>query len=491
MPRNVSEKLLSQHDSELSWNSIPLMVRVKRKDVEAGNIVIVECGDGTLHPLEAEYVRPEVHSLMSVDRPVVTEDQLERVALWVDQPLAKLKGTLAHHYITWGSKQTFQSKKSKSVPVPERPGCAGRSPWYDLTGRKPGLGFWPMAQQYRHIIPANPNSLACNHNLFDIHSLMSDALANRALMPILNSSPVALIKTFFGRYAGTEGNLKTEIVDVVMIEIPDPRRATKDITRRLEAAFAKMQARRVTHMVEQSLLDCHTADEVREAARLPLALPTELRQKDRRELDDAVFELLGVNDPAERASLIDRLYLEIATHYRAVRIVEVQKIEQRRQGGTRDVSAHDLAADAWGELESELKIPIASWIAETPTKMKFVDVPDGPARIPEEFDFFEAQTVFFGSKPAVSVECDSREQAELLYAFAVSGLRGQVPLPLSSDVCRELASELAARLSRIKNRLGVLAESRAGSDKTRAQVFDLLYRWAIHGRTGEPGPTRG
>ena len=34
---------------------------------------------------------------------------------------------------------------------------------------------------------------------------------------------VALVKTFYGRYAGTEGNLKTEVIDVFLLEIPDPR----------------------------------------------------------------------------------------------------------------------------------------------------------------------------------------------------------------------------------------------------------------------------
>jgi hypothetical protein len=342
-----------------------------------------------------------------------------------------------------------------------------------------------MAQQYRHIIPANPNSLACNHNLCDIHSVMAGALANRALMPILNSSLVALIKTFFGRYAGTEGNLKTEIVDVVMIEIPDPRNATSGIVRRLEGAFAKMQGRRVTHLVEQELLDCHTADEVREAARLPLHLPAELQQKDRRELDDAVFELLGVNDTAQRTKLIDQLYEELTKHFRAVRIVEVQKMEQRRHGNSRQVNARDLAADAWEELEPELRTPLASWVAENLVKTTVVQIPEGPVRIPEETHFFEAHIVFFGSKPAVSIECDSREQAELLYAIAVAGVRGEVLLPVSADASRKLATELSIRVSRVRNRLGVLAESRAGSDKTRAQVFDLLFRWAIHGRDGE------
>jgi hypothetical protein len=319
---------------------------------------------------------------------------------------------------------------------------------------------------------------------------MEDALATRALMAILNSSLLALIKTFYGRYAGTEGNLKTEVVDVVMIEVPDPRNITEEILGRLESAFAKMQARRVTHLVEQEFLDCHTAEEVREAAKLPLHLPAELEQHDRRELDDAVFELLGVRDPAERAALIDQLYLELTIHFRAVRIVEVQKMEQRRLGNSaRDVSAHELAADAWGELEEDFKTPLSSWLVEHAVRAKPIKIPEGHARLPDSGHFFEANTVFFGAKPAVSLDCNSREQAELVYAVATAGLRGAVPLPVEPDACRQLAMELSVHFSSIKDRLQMLAESRAGSDKIRAQVYELMYRWAINGRQSELQPT--
>ncbi|MGH9752464.1 MAG: HsdM family class I SAM-dependent methyltransferase, partial [Blastocatellia bacterium] len=346
MPRNVSAELLSEYQTEAKWKALPLMHRCSRAEVTRGELVIVKCGDNTLHPIEARFVRPEAHSLMQVDRPVVLPGQLNRVVLWVSQELKEIKGTFAHKFITWGSKQTFQSKKSKSVPVPERATCASRPRWYDVTGLQPGIGFWPMAQQYRHIIPANPHSLSCNHNLFDLHPMLGSPLATRALMPILNSTLIALIKCFFGRYAGTEGNLKTEVVDTVLIEIPDPRNVTEPILRRLETALVSMQKREVTHLVEEAFLKCHTAEEVREAANLPLGLPLELQQTDRRALDDAVFELLGVTDPQQRAELIDRLYREVAMHFRAVRIVEVQKMEQRRQGGRTAVSANQLAQDA-------------------------------------------------------------------------------------------------------------------------------------------------
>lgn len=375
--------------------------------------------------------------------------------------------------------------------MPLRATCAARPLWYDLTGRKPGIGFWPKAQQYRHIVPANTDKLACNCNLYDIHGLVELLPSHeRALIPILNSTLVALFKPFYGRYAGTEGNLKTEVVDSLLLEIPDPRLVTKDTLQRMERALVSMQKRDVTHLVEQTLLDCHTADEVREAAELPLQMPAELQQQDRRVLDDAVLELLGVADADRRKALMEQLYREVALHFRAIRIVEVQKMEQRRQGGaSRDVSAHDLANDAWNDLEDDLRSPLSAWLAESRADAKTIHISDGPARIPDASHFFEANTVFFGSKPAVSVECDSREQAELVYAVATAGLRGPVLVPVAPDACRELASELSARLSRIKDRLQALAESRAGSDRTRAQVLELMYRWAINGRQPDVEPS--
>jgi hypothetical protein len=362
MPRDVSAEILEKHQSKLEWRMLPLMRRCERAEVESGRVVIIQSGDKTLHPIEAKYVRPEVHSLMQVDRPVVSPDQLDRVVLWVDRDLKDIKGTYAWHYITWGSKQTFASKRSKAVPVPKRATLAGRERWYDLTGLEPGIGFWPKAQQYRHIIPANKYGLNCNCNLYDLHPLADEPVVARGLMPILNSTLVALLKTFYGRYAGTEGNLKTEVVDVVLIEIPDPRIASKDVVEKMESALVSMQGRKVTHLVEEAFMGCHTALEVREAAKLPLGLPLELQQEDRRNLDDAVFELLGVQNPRQRKDLIDRLYREVAFHFRSIRIVEVQKMQQRRHGGGKDdVSQTELALDAWNHADGKFQEPLPTW----------------------------------------------------------------------------------------------------------------------------------
>jgi methylase of polypeptide subunit release factors len=482
MPRNVSATLLDEFPNELAWANLPLMKRCKRADVKSGKLIVVKCGDGTLHPLERTYVRPEVHSLMQVDRPIVTAEQLDRAVLWVNQPLSEIKGTYAYHYITWGSRQTFASTKSKSVPVPQRSTCAGRPVWYDLTGLKPGIGFWPMAQQYRHFIPENPNALPCNHRMFDIHPSQLQLGENHALLAILNSTLVALFKNFYGRYTGTEGSLDTEVFEVLMIEIPDPRSASAPTLRKLQRTFKQMQQRATGPLLEEKLRACRSARDVRGMAQQPLELPLELLHNDRRELDDAVFEVLGVTDAQRRSQLVDRLYSEVALHNRQIRIVEVQKMEQRRHGVGRDsVSASDLAFDAWRELDPEWRKGIPEWLSEEVTHGKLFEIPEGQVRLPEAGNFFEATTVFFGKKPAVSHVCDSRAEAELIAAVASTGTHGPVSLPTNENGCAQALEALNRRIEEGKTKMEALAAERAGSDKLREQLFAILFRWFTQG----------
>lgn len=254
MPKDVTEEILEQTKKGLPWNDVGLMTPCKCNEIESGKVRIVRAGDNTLHPIETLYIRPEVHSLMQVSRPVITAKDLDRVVLWVNQSLKEIAGTYAAKYIRWGSTQTFESKKSKAVPVPQRTSCASRPLWYDLTNASTGSTFWPMAQKYRHIVPDNPDNLICNHNLFYILPKALENNQSHALSAILNSTFLAIIKHFYGRYAGSEGTLKTEVIDTVLLEIPDPRYITPTIYKKLISAFNSMCKREITHLVPDALL---------------------------------------------------------------------------------------------------------------------------------------------------------------------------------------------------------------------------------------------
>jgi hypothetical protein len=446
-----------------------------------GKLRIVEDGAGVVHPIEAKYLAPEVHSPMILNRPVVRARDLDRVVLLVGEPMNNLetKAPWVWRYLRYGKTATF----GKSVPAPKRSTCAARDPWYNLTGLvRPGIAFWPMFQQYRHIIAGNPEHLICNHSLYDIVPANLSALQADVLVAVLNSTLVGLFKTFYGRFAGTEGNLETMIVDVNLLEVPDPRGVSPAVAECLADALESMGKRDVGRLIEEQLMDCHTPDRARRIADGPLVLSDELRQPDRRALDDAVLELLGVSDPKERGTLIGRLYEATARHFRDIRVVEIEKMEQRAKSDNKRFSVHDLAADIWDAAELEDATPLAEWIGQRPES-------DTPARIPEErpailspSPMFDPNTVYFGKDRRVLVDCPSRGQAELVARLANLGVSGEVKIPARLDPCFKLLARADERLEKARARFKELAESRTGDERVQGQLVELLERWFVLGR---------
>lgn len=486
MPKDVTERVLKQNQDAKEFRKA---VGVARSEVECGNIAVIEDGAKTLHPIERKYIAPEVHSLMKVDRPIVRAKDLDRVVLLAPGPLSAMRGTHAYRYVKYGEQATYASRKSRPVPVPNRSTCMGRDPWYDLTKLvDPGFVFWPKSQQYRHIIPANTHKIICNCNLYDVSSHTLSRKQQQSLVAILNSTLIGLFKTFYGRYAGTEGNLKTEVVDVNLIDVPDPRDIADEVAQRLSDALTNMQKRVVVGMVEEALMDCHTYERAMELASRPVTLPNELQQQDRRELDDAVFELLGVADPTERNTLIDRLYEITALHFRAVRVTEIQKMEDRAKGGQSKFAVSDHAADAWDALDLADLTPLTEWVkANTSGTREEIDIPgQRPVFLPAN-DLFPADTVYFGPKQRQHIVCGSHGQAKLVARMGELGVIGPVCVPSNESEALALLDKVNQRHEHAMARMRELAASRSGNTEMQEQVFKLLERWFVVGKN----PTGG
>lgn len=494
MPKDITADLLARHEGDRDFRRHA--GGAPRKEVASGKLRIVAAGDGSVHPIEARYLAPEVHSLMKVDRPVVRAADLDRVVLLVAEPMNALKSKApwVWRYLRYGMTQTFPSGKSKPVPAPKRSTCAARNPWYDLTALvRPGIAFWPMAQQYRHIIAGNPEQLICNHNLFDISPADLSAQECKALVAILNSTLVGLFKTFYGRFAGTEGNLKTEVVDVNLLEVPDPRGVPAKVAKRLSVALASMSRREVGRLIEEQLMECHSPERARRIAAGPLVLADELRQVDRRELDDAVFELLGVSDPRERDKLVDRLHEATARHFRDIRVVEIEKMQQRAKSDNRRFSVQDLAADIWDAAELEDATPLAEWIAHRPESDEAAIIPESRPAVISPSPMFDPNAVYFGKDRSDHMDCQSRGQAELIVRLANLGISGEVKLPADNAPAMQLLDRVNVRIEKAKARFAELAESRTGDERIQKQLLEVLERWFVLGRDAakpdEPGIT--
>ncbi len=158
---------------------------------------------------------------------------------------------------------------------------------------------------------------------------------------------------------------------------------------------------------------------------------------------------------------------ETAKHFRQIRIIEVQKQEQRANAEGREFRTDELAADLWDGLPEENKQPMVQWIAAQVGDGTPVNVPEGVASLPDANDFLDANTVFFrvprGGK-TVSQPCPlpSRAHAETIYLLSRQGIHGPVILAGSEQAAGALQARITQRLAAI----GATA-SRAGPQPHR------------------------
>ena len=464
----------------------------RAKEVASGRLKIVKAGDGSVHPIEAKYLAPEVHSLMKVDRPAVRAADLDRLVVLVNEPLHKLKAKSpwVWRYLQYGTTAEFASKKSKAVPVPERSTCTARKPWYNLTGLvKPGIAFWPMSQQYRHIIAANPEQLICNHNLFDVRAEQSREREAKALVAILNSTLVGLFKTFYGRFAGTEGNLKTEVVDVNLL---GSTRSPRHSARTGQAAGRRAEEHEQTRSRPSRRGAVDGLPQSR--ARAPVGG--------------------GANSPFQRVAAIrpprtGRCGSRIARRGRCPRAFDGSSTASTRpprgifaksawsksrrcssaaKSNGKRFSVQDLAADIWDAAELEDATPLGEWLARQPESNSLVIIPDErPVALSDDV-MFSPNTVFFGKGRKTFVDCSSRGQAELVARLADLGLSGEVRLPAGLSPCFKLLDRMNRRIDAASRRFKELADSRTGDERIQDELVNLLTLWLVRGREAKALP---
>lgn len=285
---------------------------------QTNRIRIVRAGDGSVHTLEAQYLEPEVHSLMEIDSVEIDPANLRRKVLLVSASKSELRGTHVLKYIRWGERQAFH----------ERPTCAARDPWYDLTSALRAPIINPKIQQYRHIVAWNEARRLCASSLLEIFP--KEAALERPLCAVLNSTLPALAKHFFGRQHGREGSLQLDVYAANMLLVPDVRRGDRGLLEALSGSLERLRRRK------------------------SLPLPEEFELEDRYSLDDLVLQLVGMTDHDERTDFIRRIYHEIRQMYRAIREAELRMQVFRRQTARRGrLTPRSIAHDIWDTYDKE------------------------------------------------------------------------------------------------------------------------------------------
>ena len=305
----------------------------------------------------------------------------------------------------------------------------------------------------------------------------------------MNSTWAVLAKFQYGRPVGNEGNLKTEVVDVTLMPVPDPRSSGADHQRRVALAFQALKQRPALQFLpERRMRQMAYRKGGREAALADLSDQCELDMEDRRELDDAVLELLGVANPRERLELRQRLYAYLRDFFEHARQKEEKAIAnknkaKRKSAATPDEIAAQVLADIRDRFGHLLR-PYAEFVDLTQPYDTF-DLPvQGVADVHHDL-FSDQGGVRFvrGRKQIALVPARSLEQATLVALVATHGARGLVRAPLAADDCARLHRRYQAFLDDRARRIRQLVEERTGDPELQERVIRaVLARIA-----GDPG----
>jgi hypothetical protein len=481
-PIDASAQCLDAHPDSGEFR---LTYGVPRKLVESGKVKLVSCGKGRgeIRPIEAEYLEPEVHNLMEINGFTVGPEDCSRLMLYVGKSKDELKGTYTLQYIKWGEQQKVHLGSTVAGRVTKE------REWYDLTGHARGALFWSKSQQYKHAIPINENDLQCNCNLYDIY-LPGEADPS-VMAGILNSTLVVLAKFFYGRPVGVEGNLKTEVVDVKMMLVPDPTQATAASRERVAQAFKNLKQRQVLYFLsEHRLRQMAYTQAGKEAELEKLSDLSELDLEDRRDLDDSVLEMVGVESAERRRELLDELYDYLREFFELTRQKEekaiINKNLARRRG---QASPAEIATQIIAELQEDYPDLLRLYDPDFLNVDKSFDTFDLPGEgIPQPLKdtnplLYDHGVVFMkGKKPLADINTKIPEQDPLIILLSKSGLHGLVRVPHDPDECQRLQHEFATFLHHRDETIRELIANRTLDEDMQEKIYAALMPHLLWGK---------
>jgi hypothetical protein len=225
--------------------------------------------------IERAFRRPALKSLRHVHHLRLNRDHRSHDVLTISAS-ANLRGTAVACYLDWAESEGIHLRRT----------CSARPCWYALAEQTAAdlvlaKGIWQ-----RHFSPILDTPLLIDQQLYGVYCKEGVPLPVAAAL--LNSTWFALQCELQGRVNFGEGVLWLASYELEAIRLPDPRQLT--------AAQAGSLAQSFARLAERPLGD--TA--------------TELDQPDRRQLDEVVFDVVGLA-AFERAAVYEALFRRIAT----------------------------------------------------------------------------------------------------------------------------------------------------------------------------------
>ena len=474
-PVNVTAKCLTELSDPVAFEH---EFGVARKAVEQGKLKLVMAGEkrGQLHAIESEYLEPEVHSLMDVDSFVVHSSQCSKSIF-----LAPSRKTLKPHaaaYVKWGEAMGFH----------RNPTCESRETaethWYDLSRLPRPSVILPKIQQYRLIAFLNPENLYQNSSLLGLYGLSADDADYFA--GLLNSTFGVLPRLLYARGLGNEGNSQLDVYSAKMLPVVASQ--SEAGKKKVAGAFKTMTARKALSFIPERRMRQATFERQGRSAELAhVNDQCELDMPDRRVLDHAVLELLGVKARKERDEWINRLYDYLRQFFEETRRKEEQAIVNKnvtkRKGS---VSPLDLAMQLSAELNTQEPLLFRSYkdlFNESGVGDSWIAKEVPPEGAPEiQVDLHDVGVRFMRGKKQVEFVGMPSETHAALAVLSIREMRREtVQLPRAEAPCDVLLRKYQTFLLKRDTRLREAIAERVADADVQDIVLSLLIEQVRRG----------
>ncbi len=246
-------------------------------------LAVVQDSTGKLREIEAELLAPVVFSLKDIPGILLERVDVKRMLFNCSLAASDLAGTRALEYIESGERAGYD----------QRPTCASREPWYAVArGMKPAPLIFPSKVGERWVVALNRARVFEDKKLYGVFP--ARGVSALVLAALLNSTWARYhAEVTCRQMTGAQAIADIDVAVAEQILLPDPRKLSPSIKKKLEAAVVELSRRPVYSVFE------------------------EIKRTDRRRLDALTLEAIGFSRVSERDAMLDQLYEGVTRLVRA------------------------------------------------------------------------------------------------------------------------------------------------------------------------------
>ncbi len=443
-----------------------------RREVEEGTIRIIRRDDAVEFALESQHLQPIMKTARDI-RSFATRAVINRdFAVSINEERRHLS-PLARRYVEAGEREEWHLKPSFEA-IREAGGN-----WFTLRDAEVAPILFVKTMQYSPVVLLNDAGLIANQRLYRVQP--SDGVDHLALCAVLNSTVFACERYAAVKALGREAAIDVEVFSANAFRCPDVRLLSGEDRERLRHAMTEMSQREVGDFREERLIDAGLFEArgyIASQPVLPEIWPAELRNPQRQLIDEIVLRLIGVND-AQLQNVRERIYTELVTHIRKLRLLELEaQVNRRGTSATGGPNPRQIADDIWARLVNSGSATVRriphDFITDMQTEM--VHVPIAGELIMEAPSLFESNAVLRGRLGRYQLEFRDEAEAEYVGFLARYGIVGDVPMPRDRDECREVFQDASTYLADVLGRFSEAAAEITASRQLQQRIINEALR---------------